>query len=90
MCDSDSIDDILEFQRRAELSRRRFGAMAVGTGVTFAAETRQCRRSERVGGRDQDARWAAMRISSTLQRRACRRADLAGYFRVAPGVPENG
>lgn len=30
MCDNDSIHDILEFQRRAELSRRQFGAMTVG------------------------------------------------------------
>ena len=35
MCDNDSIHDILEFQRRAELSRRRFGAMTVGTGLMF-------------------------------------------------------
>jgi carboxymethylenebutenolidase len=35
MCDNDSIHDILEFQRRAELSRRQFGAMTVGTGLMF-------------------------------------------------------
>jgi carboxymethylenebutenolidase len=35
MCDNDSIDDMLEFQRRAELSRRQFGAMTVGTGVAL-------------------------------------------------------
>src|SRR6185295_3917594 len=35
MCDNDSIDDMLEFQRRAELSRRQFGAMTVGTGLMF-------------------------------------------------------
>jgi carboxymethylenebutenolidase len=35
MCDNDSIHDILEFQRRAELSRRQFGAMSVGTGLLF-------------------------------------------------------
>lgn len=35
MCDNDSIDDMLEFQRRAELSRRQFGAMTVGTGLAF-------------------------------------------------------
>ena len=33
MCDNDSIHDILEFQRRAGLSRRQFGAMTVGTGL---------------------------------------------------------
>ncbi len=33
MCDNDSIDDMLEFQRRAELSRRQFGAMAAGAGL---------------------------------------------------------
>lgn len=35
MCDNDSIHDILEFQRRAELSRRQFGALTVGTGLMF-------------------------------------------------------
>jgi carboxymethylenebutenolidase len=35
MCDNDSIDDILEYQRRREMSRRQFGAMTVGTGLTF-------------------------------------------------------
>lgn len=35
MCDNDSIHDMLEFQRRAELSRRQFGAMTVGTGLMF-------------------------------------------------------
>ena len=35
MCDNDSIDDMLEFKRRAELSRRQFGAMTVGTGLMF-------------------------------------------------------
>lgn len=35
MCDNDSMDDMLEFQRRAELSRRQFGAMTVGTGLMF-------------------------------------------------------
>jgi carboxymethylenebutenolidase len=35
MCDNDSIHDILEFQRRTELSRRQFGAMTVGTGLMF-------------------------------------------------------
>src|SRR6185369_5505346 len=35
MCDKDSIDDMLEFQRRAELSRRQFGAMTVGTSLMF-------------------------------------------------------
>jgi carboxymethylenebutenolidase len=35
MCDKDSIEDMLEFQRRAELSRRQFGAMTVGTGVAL-------------------------------------------------------
>ena len=35
MCDNDSIHDILEYQRRAELSRRQFGAMTVGAGLMF-------------------------------------------------------
>jgi carboxymethylenebutenolidase len=35
MCDNDSIDDMLEFQRRAELSRRQFGAMTMGTGLAM-------------------------------------------------------
>src|SRR6201988_503021 len=35
MCDNDSIDDILEYQRRAEMSRRQFGAMTVGSGLMF-------------------------------------------------------
>ncbi len=35
MCDNDSIHDILEHQRRAEMSRRQFGAMTVGTGLMF-------------------------------------------------------
>jgi carboxymethylenebutenolidase len=39
MCDNDSIDDMLEFQRRAELSRRQFGAMTVGTGVALMLPT---------------------------------------------------
>jgi carboxymethylenebutenolidase len=39
MCDNDSIEDMLEFQRRAELSRRQFGAMTVGTGVALMLPT---------------------------------------------------
>ena len=35
MCDKDSIEDILEYQRRAELSRRQFGALTVGTGLAL-------------------------------------------------------
>lgn len=35
MCDNDSFDDMLSIQRRAELSRRQFGAMTVGTGLTL-------------------------------------------------------
>jgi carboxymethylenebutenolidase len=35
MCDNDSIRDMLEFQRHAEMSRRQFGAMTVGTGLMF-------------------------------------------------------
>src|SRR5690349_21188035 len=35
MCDNDSIHDMLEYQRRAEMSRRQFGAMTVGTGLMF-------------------------------------------------------
>jgi carboxymethylenebutenolidase len=35
MCDKDSIEDMLEYQRRAELSRRQFGAMTVGTSVAL-------------------------------------------------------
>jgi carboxymethylenebutenolidase len=35
MCDNDSLDDMIEYQRRAELSRRQFGAMTVGTGVAL-------------------------------------------------------
>ena len=48
MCDNDSIHDILDFQRRAELSRRQFGAMTAGAGLMFmlpklanAAETKE-------------------------------------------------
>jgi carboxymethylenebutenolidase len=39
MCDNDSIDDMLDFQRRAELSRRQFGAMTVGTGIALMLPT---------------------------------------------------
>lgn len=39
MCDQDSIADMLEFQRRAELSRRQFGAMTVGTGLALMLPT---------------------------------------------------
>jgi carboxymethylenebutenolidase len=39
MCDQDSIEDMLEFQRRAELSRRQFGAMTVGTGLALMLPT---------------------------------------------------
>jgi carboxymethylenebutenolidase len=36
MCDNDSIDDMIEFQRRSgDLSRRRFGALSVGTGLAM-------------------------------------------------------
>lgn len=35
MCDSHSIDDMIEFQRRSgDLTRRRFGALSVGVGFT--------------------------------------------------------
>jgi carboxymethylenebutenolidase len=36
MCDENSIDDMIEFKRRSgELTRRRFGALSVGVGVTM-------------------------------------------------------
>jgi carboxymethylenebutenolidase len=35
MCDNDSIEDMLALQRRRELSRREFGAIAAGTGLTM-------------------------------------------------------
>lgn len=36
MCDNDSIDDMIEFQRRSgDLTRRRFGALSVGAGFTM-------------------------------------------------------
>jgi carboxymethylenebutenolidase len=35
MCDDDSMDDMIEFQRRAELSRRQFGAITIGTGLAM-------------------------------------------------------
>ncbi|MBB6095560.1 carboxymethylenebutenolidase [Povalibacter uvarum] len=49
MCDNDSMDDMIEYQLRSkELSRRTFGALAVGTGLTAmmpgianAAETKE-------------------------------------------------
>jgi len=37
MCDDNSIDDMIEFQKRSgELTRRRFGALSVGVGLTMA------------------------------------------------------
>lgn len=40
MCDNDSIDDMIEYQLRSgELSRRQFGALAMGTGLTMALST---------------------------------------------------
>lgn len=33
MCDNDSLDDMVEYQLRARLSRRHFGALTVGAGV---------------------------------------------------------
>jgi carboxymethylenebutenolidase len=35
MCDNDSIDDMIEFQRRGDLTRRRFGALSVGASFTL-------------------------------------------------------
>jgi carboxymethylenebutenolidase len=35
MCDQDSVEDMLEYQRRTELSRRQFGAITVGTGLAL-------------------------------------------------------
>jgi carboxymethylenebutenolidase len=37
MCDNDSLDDMIDYQLRSgELSRRRFGAIAAGMGLSFA------------------------------------------------------
>jgi carboxymethylenebutenolidase len=37
MCDNDSFDDMISYERRSgELSRRRFGALAAGAGLVFA------------------------------------------------------
>jgi carboxymethylenebutenolidase len=33
MCDHDSLDDMIEYQRRSGLSRRQFGALTVGAGL---------------------------------------------------------
>lgn len=50
MCDNDSFDDMLEFQRRSELSRRQFGAITVGTGLALMlpalAEAAEVKESE--------------------------------------------
>lgn len=35
MCDNDSLDDMIEYQRRSELSRRQFAAMTAGTGLAL-------------------------------------------------------
>ena len=36
MCDSDSINDIIEYNRRTGLSRREFGALTLGAGLISA------------------------------------------------------
>ena len=33
MCDNDSLDDMIEYQRRSGVSRRQFGALTLGTGL---------------------------------------------------------
>ena len=33
MCDDDSLDDIVEYQRRSSVSRRQFGALTLGAGL---------------------------------------------------------
>jgi carboxymethylenebutenolidase len=33
MCDDHSLDDMLQYERQVELSRRRFGALAIGAGM---------------------------------------------------------
>jgi carboxymethylenebutenolidase len=35
MCDQDSIDDMLQYASRTELTRRRFGALSLGTGLAM-------------------------------------------------------
>src|SRR5687767_9992560 len=35
MCDHDSIDDMLEYSSRTDLTRRRFGALSLGTGLAM-------------------------------------------------------
>jgi carboxymethylenebutenolidase len=35
MCDDHSIDDMIEFTRRSEITRRRFGALSLGAGLTM-------------------------------------------------------
>jgi carboxymethylenebutenolidase len=35
MCDQDSIDDMLEYSSRTDLTRRRFGALSLGTGLAM-------------------------------------------------------
>jgi carboxymethylenebutenolidase len=35
MCDQDSIDDMLEYGSRTDLTRRRFGALSLGTGLAM-------------------------------------------------------
>jgi carboxymethylenebutenolidase len=35
MCDDHSIDDMLEYARRTDLTRRRFGALSLGTGLAM-------------------------------------------------------
>src|SRR3954471_10345057 len=36
MCDNDSINDIIEYNRRTGLSRREFGALTLGAGLVSA------------------------------------------------------
>ncbi|MGH8186467.1 MAG: dienelactone hydrolase family protein [Steroidobacteraceae bacterium] len=39
MCDNDSMDDMLEYRLRSELSRRQFGTLTMGTGLALALPT---------------------------------------------------
>lgn len=50
MCDNDSFDDMIEYQRRSELSRRQFGAITMGSSLALMmpalAEAAEVKESE--------------------------------------------
>ena len=93
MCEKDDLDEMYEISRSRDLSRRQFGALSLGVGLTALLPRLQlrCGRHDRIGNRDQDARrHLRCPFRASCEGQISSGLDLAGHFRFASGIQADG